>query len=123
MIITAQVMLSTMLQFKGCFLTYCKWYILKSKSFSFTYYSEYDPNTAKKANYNLSRWKSQEKKSLELDDSSTEEAHNIRLGAEVKKKNPNLQSVSRLLKDSFYFWQKWINTLQGKGTITKIVEE
>ena len=40
-----------------------------------------------------------------------------------KKKNPNLQSVSRLLKDSFSYWQKWINALQGRGTIKKIVEE
>ena len=45
------------------------------------------------------------------------------LGAEVKKKNSNLQSVSSLLKDSFCYWQKWINTLQGRGTIKKIAEE
>ena len=54
----------------------------------------------KRPTITLSKWKSQEKKSPELEDASTEEGHNITLVAEVEKKNPNLKSVSSLLKDS-----------------------
>ena len=53
----------------------------------------------KRPTITLSKWKSQEKKSPELEDASTKEGHNITLVAEVEKKNPNLKSVSSLLKD------------------------
>ena len=42
----------------------------------------------KRPTITLSKWKSQEKKSPQLEDASTEEGHNIRLVAEVEKKKP-----------------------------------
>ena len=42
----------------------------------------------KRPTITLSKWKSQEKKSPELEDASTEEGHNITLVAEVEKKKP-----------------------------------
>lgn len=82
----------------------------------------------KKAYYNRKpvekpRKKKSNGESDESETVSTQEGHDQELVNEMKKAKPDLKKIHSLLTASFSHRRKWINKLQGKRTVKKILEE